>query len=110
MNQETLNNIKKIMEENLTVKTTYNLEYDVVDQIISTFFNIDYEITAEEELFNDSIFSLSVYSNNVTSYDLNNISAIKNGKTTQYSTGIYMSYLAKEGLIPEGEYIINVSW
>ena len=94
----------------ITEKTNLHMDYHQLDDLISTYFKVDYEIVAYEELSNDSVFEINVAASNISSYDLNTISHIKNGKIDHWSTSIYMSYLAKEKVIPEGNYIIEICW
>jgi hypothetical protein len=110
MNKQLKETIQDIVENKIIEKNIFSMSDDTLDELLSAVFNIDYEIMAEEELKKGDNISLDVAAKNVTSYDLNTISAIKNGQTRQFSTAIYLSYLVKENLIKEGEYIIQLNW
>ena len=95
------------------IKTIISVEYYDLDAFLTTRFDLidDYEFIAMEELGNDVVKSINVSKGKISKYDQQCIDAVvKDKKPQHYGTGTILCYLCDLGEIPEGEYLIDVSW
>lgn len=95
------------------IKSSIRVDYDDLEDFLTERFDLpeDYEFAAMEELGNDVVESINVCKEKVGTYDQAYIdSVIKDRKPKPYGTRILLCHLCNLGEIPEGEYLINVSW
>lgn len=95
------------------LKSVIMVEYSDLDEFLTERFNLpeDYEFAAMEELGNDVVDSINVCKEEIDSYDQEYIDAVvKDKKPRPYGTRMLLCYLCNLGEIPEGNYMINVSW
>jgi hypothetical protein len=101
------------MDLKYEIKSVIMVEYGDLDEFLTERFNLpeDYEFAAMEELGNDVVDSINVCKEEIGSYDQEYIDAvIKDKKPRPYGTRMLLCYLCNLGEIPEGKYMINVSW
>lgn len=71
----------------------------------------DYELPCYEEMGNDVSMDVCVEKGKVDDYDKKTVDrAFAEGKWPHYSTSVLMNMLCDLDVIPEGEYIISISW
>ena len=95
------------------IKTIISVEYYDLDAFLTTRFDLidDYEFIAMEELVNDIVKSIDVGKEKLGIYDQEYIDAVVENKIPKpYGTRAILCHLCNLGEIPEGEYLINVSW
>ena len=101
------------MELKYEIKTIISVEYYDLDAFFTARFNLihDYEFIAMEELGNDVVKSINVNKEKLGVYDQKYVDAVvKNKIPKHYGTRTILCHLCNLGEIPEGEYLINVSW
>lgn len=97
-------------------RTYYELEYHEVDTLIQREFNRpDYEIVAEEEWRNDTTHTATVKLEWFNKYDRQDVEYFISGKPRPYKGwhchwSKLFCWLAEQGKVPEGDYLIRVSW
>jgi len=95
------------------IKSVIMVEYNDLDEFLTERFDLpeDYEFAAMEELGNDVVKSINVCKEEIGTYDQEYIDAVvKDKKPMPYGTRTLLCYLCNSGEIPEGKYMINVSW
>lgn len=96
------------MELKTEKREVFFVNYKNLDEFINHYYpNLvsKFEVVADEELSNDSEKLIDV-TGETDSYTE---SEIKSGETG-FMTTAYMNDLCRKGLIPTGEYLIQVSW
>lgn len=89
--------------------TYHKVEYYDLDSFIFNHFGIQFETIVELECQNDT--SHEVYADaNMTPYDRGEIDKWLQGESAYVRIHDILSYASLIGLIPEGRYLINVSW
>lgn len=104
--------LKKQFAELLGVATHITADYHDIEKIIDAVFKNErheegYELPCQEETCNDTSLTVSVYPEKL---DDNDAQLIFSGKWPMFSTGDMLCEICRRGLIPSGEYLINVSW
>ena len=104
--------LKKQFAELLGVQTHITADYGDIEKIIDAVFRNErhwggYELACQEEMSNDTQFTVSVYP---AKLDHDDAQLIFSGKWPMFSTGDMLCEICRRGLIPSGEYLINVSW
>jgi hypothetical protein len=101
------------MDLKYEIKSVITVDYDDLDEFLTKRFNLpeDYEVVAMEELGNDMVKSIDVSKKELDKYDQRYIDAITKDKEVElYNTGVLLCHLCNLGEIPEGEYLIEISW
>src|SRR5690606_9459132 len=84
-------------------------DYDI-EQFIKQHYNHDFSVSSDQEASNDTEHSFNVKKETLNKWDqetLNNF--IKEGRDG-HSLRVILTDLANKDLIPEGTYLISVSW
>lgn len=98
----------------MTTKTTHHVKYGDLERLIEETYGFpEYSIACEEECNNDTALTFDVnaamkYRSEYDFKDLEEMIATK--KTKQWRTGLLMDDMCRRGLIPEGSYVVEVSW
>ena len=94
-------------------KETYvvEVEYGALENMILEHFPKlkEYQIACQEETGNDCSLTFNV-SGELSKSDEKDIKEFKEGIPLMWRTGTILNYLCKEGYIPTGRYVINISW
>lgn len=101
------------MELKYKIVPVIRVNYIDLGQFLTERFDLPekYEFVAIEELGNDVVKSIRVSTGKIGEFDQADIDAILVDKQPElYSTGTILCYLCNLGEIPEGEYLIDVSW
>ena len=65
----------------------------------------------EMESSNDTDYSYTIRKEKLTEYDIQNLEAIvKSGSFEDYNLRLIMTDLANKDIIPEGSYVVTMSW
>jgi hypothetical protein len=97
------------MELNMRTEMTHHVHYNDLENFIAHLYGIGYSVTAAEELGNDIALSYDI-DGDVPSYFEEDIKNLLAGNNASYLTRMLMNYMAREGKIPTGNYVIKVSW
>ena len=93
-----------------TKETHITVEYHELNKFVEQEFGLQkWNVAEEEETGNDVSLTFTV-DGNVADYEMQYINDLKNGKRTMYVTNTILNYLAAEGKIEKGNYLINISW
>jgi hypothetical protein len=101
------------MELKYKIKSVIMVNFNDLDEFLAKRFGLPerYEFTAMEELGNDIVKSINVYRKELSEYDQKYIDEFLVTKKPQlYRTCDILCHLCNLGEIPEGEYLIEVSW
>lgn len=106
-------------------ESVYKVEYHEIEDLINKhlktdkhrevaenkYSNNDYELPCYEELGNDTYMDVDVEKGRIDDYDKKRVDrAFAEGKWPHYSTRTLMNMLCDLDVIPEGEYVISISW
>lgn len=93
-----------------------NVNYYDVDDLITNYFNPkklgkkEYECAAYEEWCNDEDHKITIQKRQLKSYELKAVKEARLGKWEHYRLAVYLTHLCNEDVIPEGNYLIRVSY
>ena len=108
--------IKDVVSQGIEQKTAYYTDYPTLVKIIELYFDLqrgDYELIALEEvgsLQGAADWEINVQPRLPDKYCEKVIEDVKNKKPKQWGTRTILNYLCYHGVIPAGDYIIDVSW
>tara|TARA_R110000796_G_scaffold58413_6_gene134968 strand:+ start:1072 stop:1593 length:522 start_codon:yes stop_codon:yes gene_type:complete len=94
-----------------TVKKKFYIDYNDFELMIERVYGITYEITAEEELNNNSRYNFTVGEENKEFGDEAIFQKLRKGEYIgQYNTYIIAKALYIDGYLEAGDYQIEISW
>ena len=94
----------------LTTKTVHKVDYHDFDKMVQQTYNRpDYECVAWEEWSNNESHEIPV-DGYVAEYDRGELEEFKNGTGNYVSAYSLLDDMASQGLIPTGDYLIEVYW
>lgn len=104
--------LKKQFAELLGVATHITVDYYDIEKIIDAVFKNErhtesYDLPDLEDLHNDTDWSMSIIPGSAEEETLQKIFS---GEWPKWSTRELLCEICRRGLIPSGEYLINVSW
>lgn len=107
--------IQELVETGIKSETVLTTDYSVIERIIETHFDLEpnsYELPCIEERGSGSgeFWEVSVGPRLPDKYDQKYIDAVKNKKPINYGTRAILCYLCFYGVIPSGNYMIDISW
>lgn len=87
------------------------LSYRELEEILNQHFpGVDPDLVAREEWNNDEEHSFTV-DTRLDEYDTKKLASYIAGEWTKWgTTGVLLNALCLKGVIPSGEYLIDVSW
>jgi hypothetical protein len=91
------------------VKKVISVDYGDLEDFINDHYGIYWDIVANMEWNNDTSYTLNIKKEEMRDWDLKMLSLIKSGKQ-EGRLSIILTDLANNGIIEEGEYLINVCW
>ena len=95
----------------ITTKVLHVVDYSDLEKIIAATYYQDYELPYDEECNNDTSLTATVgKGQNTSDYDRKRLETFKDSGKGQYMMRPLLNDLADQNLIPEGEYLIEVSW
>ena len=97
------------MTLNIRTEMTHYVRDSELARFLKDSYGIDYQVAAMEESGNDAALAYDV-DGDVPSYDIEDIQKILAGEWINYRTGSLLNYLAKEGKIPTGAYVVEICW
>ena len=101
------------MELKHKLESVITVDYIDLDEFLTKRFDLpeDYEFVAMEESGNDVSHTIDVSKEKLNEYDQKDIDEfLITKKPPLYRTGDILRYLCNIGEIPEGKYLIEVSW
>lgn len=96
-------------------KTVFSVDYNEIEALIDEHygeaagFNDSYEIPCLEERGNDEDWEVTIKKEVLDTYDQEHLTP-DDGRYRQWSTRIFMTDLCNRDLIPDGTYLISISW
>lgn len=90
----------------MTKKEYFVYDCDAIDDLISSYFGIDFEIVAEEELNNYSAKSFTIEPKDLNQYDSNRLRLGNYGGMTL----AFLNKMCFDGKIASGNYLVEVFW
>ena len=102
------------MELKINTETVRTVDYGDLDAFLTERFGFvdeHYEFIAAEEMSNDSSKIINVDKKEFSKWDKKDLErALTTKKWECHDTWLLLCYLCKLGEIPEGKYVIEVSW
>ena len=90
----------------IEIVTFLKVDYSEIEEIINEHYGFDdYSLASAEEVGNDVLLQWNI-DGVVDEYDAEQIVA----RAESYYTRAYLNDLAQQGIIPKGEYLIDISW
>jgi len=90
-------------------ETFYVMDYDEVDSLIEQHYGRGYEFLAKEEASNDSTHRFNV-NGRLSEWDQRDVDKWVQTGSGSYLTSRLLNDLANKGVIPTGNYLIEVCW
>ncbi len=92
-------------------KIVHQIDYFDFDEFIKKHYQkSDFEFCADQESRNDSSHSFSVSKHPMSDYELKRLNKFKSDQRVDFISSTLLNDLCNKGIIPEGQYIVNVSW
>jgi len=103
----------KKMELNCIKKMIISCDHSDLELLIKEVYHCDYEIMPMEEVGSSqyaATYPIHVKAENLDGYQTENIQSLIDKKPNQFILGDIMTHLCNQGIIEEGEYVIDVNW
>ncbi len=95
----------------VTTKTIHEMDYSDFDRLVTEVYGHEFEITAAQELGNDSAWTGEGRKGYNEKYNLTHyVEKFKKTGDYGYITSSILNDLVDQGYLPEGEYVIEISW
>lgn len=90
----------------------FRLDHDELDRFIAKVYGLkDFSVVMTEEASNDSTLSFAeISARKQDEYDLEMLDNFKQGINRRFFTHVILNDLCIQGLIPPGDYIVDVCW
>lgn len=97
----------------MKTETFHTMEYHEFDKLVNDLFpKTDFNVVADEELTNDTTKNYgNITKDDFFQNDLEDFyKMILGKKTTLYRTRVFLEFLVAFDMLPEGNYLIDISW
>ncbi len=96
----------------MQVKTTYHVNYSDLERFIQDVYNVDeFSIPCDQEKGNDTSLEMNVEKRILDKYEIIRLEEFKKDPDNEtYMLYTLMDDMCSRGLIPDGLYIIRISW
>jgi hypothetical protein len=101
---------EKLPQLKMKIVTRHEVNYNDLDEFVTTFYGQEFMFSAVEEAGNDSSHTFCVEKEEIDEYDQNKLDEFRRTGRGQYLTSTILTDLCNGDLIPEGDYLINVCW
>lgn len=95
---------------NVRQGSIFFVNYSDLESYIREMFGVVYDIVANEELSNATVYPVEVTGDQLSAYDLAKFNGWIAGKFEFYNLANIMNVLAAQGHISVGQYFVEVSW
>ena len=96
-----------------TTETVHVVRDNDFDRFIHKVYGTNrrhYSIISDQELSNDSTWKTSVEKKELDEYDQQKLKEFQQGKYVGFITNVLLTDCCNQGLIPEGNYVVEVCW
>lgn len=101
----------KFFKRNFAEYMVYNVSSGNLDTLIQTYYkNKDYSFIEDQEMSNDSDKEFSIKKEKLNKYDEKELQIFENGECSCFITSLLLRDLCNNNIIPEGNYLVSVSW
>lgn len=99
-------------ELRINTKTVHHVDYDDLGTFLAKVFGFkDYHVTAEEECGNNVALEFTVDASEPEECDAEDLrEMIATKRSKGFRTGVLMCEACRRGLIPPGDYVVQVFW
>lgn len=98
----------------MKIKAFIEMDYNELEKLITKYLDLPecYEVVACEEWNNDSSYAFNIKKEPIKyAWEVDDLIKIKNTKIVpNFRTRLIMQDMVNNDILPEGEYLINVSW
>ena len=88
----------------------FEVDYDDLDDFISEQYGREFEIVADQELMNDVSKTVTIKKSVLNQWEQKDLEEWKLTGRKNWMLYTLLTDLCNRDLIPEGEYLINISW
>ena len=88
----------------------FEVDYDDLDDFISEQYGREFEIVADQGLMNDVSKTVTVKKEQLNQWEQRDLEEWKLTGRKNWMFSTLLTDLCNRDLIPEGEYLINISW
>jgi hypothetical protein len=85
------------------------VDYSELQRYIKAVYGFEYPIVAAEETSNDTSLSFDV-DGEIEYWDKEDFTKLVNGGWVPFCTQMLLNWMASEGRIPVGAYVVEISW
>lgn len=99
-------------ELKIETKTTYHVDWSELNRFVCEVYGVTgYNFAASEESGNDTSHEFTAEKRDWNEWDEADLVSFKSSNgTDSFVTGTLLDDLARRDLIPEGDYVVRVSW
>jgi hypothetical protein len=95
----------------MQVKQTYHVDYSDLERFIQDVYNVDdFSIARDQEQGNDTSISMNVVKKPLNTYDSQLIEKFTTVNPPSFMLYTVMQDMCNKDLIPDGQYVIKISW
>lgn len=98
------------MKPKYTITTTHRMDYDDFDKLVKSTYGKDFEVVADQECGNDESLSFTGVRGEMDEYDLEDLQKFQNTGRYCFLGSRIMEDLVRQGILPAGDWLIDVSW
>lgn len=93
------------------IKSLYVVDYRELEEIILEVYGQELEIPCDLESSNDVARTFTINGNPLSSWDVESLEKwIENPRSESYMFGSIMEDLGAKGVLPIGDYVMEISW
>lgn len=95
----------------MKIKTYTQMDYDELDKMVQEHIGVKYESVAENEWNNDSSYTFSVKREPLDKWDKKTLEVFRAGnREGNLWAHIVLQELVNLNILPEGDFLVEVSW
>lgn len=91
-------------------KQIIEMEYSELEELVKKVYGIEWSLVADQELGNDSSYSVEISKEEIDGYEIGRLEAWKKGKFVGWLAPWIMTDLCNNGHLEPGDYLIQISW
>lgn len=93
------------------VVTYFKVDYHDLEDFVCKAYGLDeWSVVADQEEGNDTSVTVSATKNSLSKYDRDRLGKFLSGNDPGWMLHVLMNDMADRDLIPEGSYLVRISW
>lgn len=107
----TIEETKKLTSTVFKTKPFYTIDYGDFEKFICQVFGVKkFEFVADQEMSNDSCKTFNVQSEELDEWEKKSLENFQKTGRESFISQVLLTHLCHQGIIPAGNYLINVCW